>query len=294
MWRKLALGLLVVAGALNVAALALPFVDVTIGLTHETYSLLHTVQMLWQYGFQTLAVLVFGFSVVFPLVKLGILLAVAAGRLDQIWADRVGNLGKWSMLDLFLVILLLAVADGRMLLGAEPRPGLLCFTLGITLAMLAGEILHPAPARDGVQKRGLLSRCLLVTAGVGTILALILPLFAIETWFLRDQAYSIVTMVGHLWTAGALVPAITTALFLIATPLLRLGCLVAAARWGGAWAGRAAGVGRWSMLEPFALAVAIFVAEGGNQLPSTLTHGAPVLVATIMLVAGSATWLGRR
>lgn len=291
MRRPLAAILLCVGLALNLAALVLPFLQVSVGLGgEEDYSLLHTVRLLWNSGFPYLALLVAGFSVVFPFAKLAVLGGVWAGRLDPHWGSRVGAVGKWSMLDLFLVVLLLAVAYDRILVTATPEPGLLVFALAITCSMLAGELLHPPEDADVPPRRGIAMGVLLGCAFLGTFAALLLPLFSTDAWFLSDAAYSIAGLVPTLWKSGAAVPAIAVALFLIAMPLARLACLVLVRRRGGPWAGRAALLSRWSMLEPFALALAIFVIEGKDQVPTALAPGAVALIVAIV-VSTTASWI---
>ena len=295
MRRPLAAILLCLALALNIAALVLPFLQVAVGLGGaETYSLLHTVRLLWNSGFPGLAVLVAGFSVVFPFAKLAVLGGVCAGRLDPVWGSRVGAVAKWSMLDLFLVVLLLAIAYDRILVTATPEPGLLCFALAITCSMLAGELLHPPEDAAVPPRRGAAMALLVACAFLGTFAALLLPLFSTDAWFLNDVAYSIVGLVPALWKSGAAVPAIAVALFLIAMPLVRLACLVLVRRRGGPWAGRAALLSRWSMLEPFALALAIFVVEGKEQVPTALAPGAVALAVAIAISTVAAWILSRR
>jgi paraquat-inducible protein A len=289
MRRTVAGVLLLLALAANIAALFLPFVHVGIGLQGHDYSLLHTVDLLWSYGFPILAVVVCGFSVVFPFAKIAVLGAVHQGRLDARWAVTIGGLGKWSMLDLFLVVLLLVVAYDRLLVSAEPQPGLPCFAVAVLLAMVAGELLHAPVEQDPTTQRGTRSRLLLGATVIGTGLALTLPLFATDAWFLADHTYSILGMVGLLAKSHALIPAAITLLFLIITPLLRLGCLILAAKQGGRWPEHAATLGRWAMLEPFALAVAIFVVEGKSQIPTTLLQGSIVLILAI-LGSSLASW----
>ena len=291
MRRPLAAILLCTALALNLAALVLPFLQVSVGLGRdEDYSLLHTVCLLWNSGFPYLAVLVAAFSVAFPFAKLAVLGGVWAGRLDPRWGSRVGAIGKWSMLDLFLVVLLLAVAYDRILVTATPEPGLLVFALAITCSLLAGELLHPPEEMEVPPRRGVAMALLLGCAFLGTFAALLLPLFQTDAWYLSDVAYSIAGLVPTLWKSGAAVPAIAVALFLIAMPLARLVCLVLVRRRGGPWAGRAALLSRWSMLEPFALALAIFIVEGKEQMPTALAPGAVALIIAIA-VSTAASWL---
>ena len=289
---RLASILWIIALVLNVVALFLPFMSVTIGTSTEDYSLLHTVNVLWQYDFPYLAVLVGLFSVVFPFAKLLVLAGVNWCGWSPRWATTVGGLGKWSMLDLFLVVLLLAVSYDRLLVSAIPRLGLVCFACAIICAMAVGELLHPRTASETTTERPIIHRrpWSLALAIVGTGLAMTLPLFATDAWFMSDVSYSLVGIGVTLWQAGAVVPALAVAIFLVVMPVLRLVCLVMVSSRGSTWLPAAQFTGRWSMLEPFALALAIFVVEGKSTIPTALGHGGIVLVGAIA-ISTSASWL---
>jgi paraquat-inducible protein A len=286
--------LLGLALALNLAALFTPFVEVRLGLDRQTYSLLHSVQMLWDFDLTYLAVLVAGFSIVFPFAKLAVLSAVFLGKIPPIWASRVGTVGKWSMLDLFLVALLLGVSYDRLLIDAVPQWGLLCFALSIILSMLAGELLHPPESETEPAHHGGVAAILVGLAACGTAGSLLLPLFKTDAWFLSDVAYSIIGLTRTLWQAGAIVPAMAVGLFLVAFPVMRLLGLGLINRVGGAWTARTALLSRWSMHEPFALALAIFAIEGEGTIPTALAPGAVALLIAMAMTNGAVWALTRR
>ena len=285
--------LLCVALALNVAALTLPFVTVSIGMTTEDYSLLHTVSMLWKHGFPSLALLVGMFSVVFPFAKLVVLAGVCWLGWPARWASTVGGLGKWSMLDLFLVVLLLAVAYDRVLVSATPKLGLVVFTLAIVTSMLAGELLHEPLSKEPVAPKKW-RWIALIMAFIGTAASLSLPLFATDAWFMTDSRYSLMGIGQRLMQLGAWVPALAVGLFLIVMPMVRLVCLSLLVFAGPRWSPAARFAGRWSMLEPFALALAIFIVEGGKTLPAALDQGGLILFSVMAVTALSSTLLTHR
>ncbi len=281
------------AVALNVTALLLPFVTVTIGVTSEDYSLLHTVSMLWKGGFPGLAALVGLFSVAFPFAKLVVLAGVCWGGWSSRWVTTIGSLGKWSMLDLFLVVLLLAVSYDRLLVAATPKLGLLVFTLGIIASMVVGELLHqPFDHQPVLAKKW--RWMVLFMAMIGTTASMLLPLFATDAWFMTDVAYSLPGIGQRLFEVGAWVPACAVGLFLIIMPVVRLVFLSLLVFAGQRWSPAARFAGRWSMLEPFALALAIFIIEGKATLPSALDHGGMVLIAAMAVSALSSTYLTHR
>jgi paraquat-inducible protein A len=86
-----------------------------------------------------LAAVVFFFSMLFPFVKLAALLVVWWARLKN--ADRekllhwLGILGKWSMLDVFAVSILIVLVKLGPLANVEPQPGLYFFCGAILFSM---------------------------------------------------------------------------------------------------------------------------------------------------------------
>jgi len=138
--RRLAASFLLAGFACNVTVLFVPFMDMRIGLSRQPYSLFHTTAMLWSSGLQVLAILVMAFSVVFPFVKLGVLAWLCgAGVIDggsRRWLALVDRLGKWSMLDVFVVAILIVLVKLGPLAKVEPQRGVYVFALAILLSMI--------------------------------------------------------------------------------------------------------------------------------------------------------------
>lgn len=92
-------------------------------------------------GETLLAAVVFIFTLLFPIVKL--LGLWAAYRLPMDWAagriaiHLVDWTGKWSMLDVFVVALVVVMLKGSWVADAETGPGLYCFFGAVLLTMLA-------------------------------------------------------------------------------------------------------------------------------------------------------------
>jgi len=83
------------------------------------------------------------FTVVFPLVKMTALLVLwLKGGLDRERMLRlhrfVGHLGKWSMLDVFIVALLVVYIKSGTLADIEMKDGLVVFTASVILTQAAG------------------------------------------------------------------------------------------------------------------------------------------------------------
>lgn len=140
---------------LNVAALMTPFLVMKkLIFFEEAYTLLHSVKLMWDNGSYFLAAIVFSFSVVFPFAKLATLLWVwfvpmrEAARHKTLWL--VGVLGKWSMLDVFIVALLIFLSTSKGLFNAEARVGVYLFAGAIGLSLVASLLIeHLARKADG-------------------------------------------------------------------------------------------------------------------------------------------------
>ena len=294
--RRLVFSLLGVSLACNIAALLVPFMNVRIGLSTKPYSLFTSVDMMWSTGLYVLAVLVVGFSVVFPFAKLAILTWVASGdTLDttrQRWLAAVERLGKWSMLDVFLVCLILTLTSGQLMVGAEPLIGIPLFVVAILLSMTAGESLTTSLPHDDTgahAKPPLRAGVYLLLSALALAGTIGLPFLRINDWKLSDHTYSVITVVPTLWNEGSLLSAVIVALFLIVTPTL---AWFASARWW--WCrradlpaplshARAQLMRRWSMLDVFGLALAIFLVEGDYLMQTEVRWGALFLVAMLAL-----------
>lgn len=295
---------------LNIAGVALPFLELRRGLAHHVYSLPRSVQMLWDSGLYVLAAVVVAFSVVFPFVKLAILTAIVAGALRAERARAllsfVARWGKWSMLDVFLVCLMLALANDQLLVGATPRIGILCFTSSIVLSMLTSSRMQAvlqgagasvAPAPHALRHRLLLGQGLLLVLVVAVVLV---PFLEIDDWLFSDHPVSIAIAIAGLWQTGAEVLGIVIALFLVAAPLATGVLMLYTLRsWGrGRDAPRArrwrAELEHWAMLDVFALALGIFLVEGRSFVKTELSWGAFLLALLLIAYWAGAALYERR
>lgn len=92
---------------------------------------------------------VFLCSIVFPLLKLGGLIAVTAGRQSlQRRARRlswrvVDLTGRWGMLDVLLVAVVVAWVKVGDLVDVQPGPAALSFTLVVLLSLTATALFDP-------------------------------------------------------------------------------------------------------------------------------------------------------
>jgi paraquat-inducible protein A len=144
---------LAAAAALYVPANVLPVMRTTSTLTGEdSHTILGGIVELWHAGSWELALIVFVASIAVPMLKMLVLglLQVTAHR-RSLWrqAERtrlyrmVEAVGHWSMLDVFVVVLLVALVHFGRFANVQPEPGLLAFGAVVVLTMLASQSFDP-------------------------------------------------------------------------------------------------------------------------------------------------------
>lgn len=148
--RNLAGGAMVLAAtACLVLGLTVPVVRLSyLYFWSEDYSLSAIVQQLYAKNELFLAAVIFIFSIIFPAFKLVYLMAAFAGgqngdasRLHQ----RLAWLGKWSMLDVLVLALVVFYAKSATVMDAVALPGVYYFAASVILSMLAYAALDGAP-----------------------------------------------------------------------------------------------------------------------------------------------------
>lgn len=147
-WRgwRLTLALLIAAAILLVPAHLLPVMETTsFGRTHPN-TIIGGVVALWQSGDVPIAIIVFVASLVIPVAKIAILLVllwVAECRDDTDVNNRMvlykitDWIGRWSMIDIFVVAVLVALVRSGQLMSVYPGNAALAFALTVILTMLA-------------------------------------------------------------------------------------------------------------------------------------------------------------
>ncbi|MCD0505585.1 paraquat-inducible protein A, partial [Bordetella petrii] len=150
--------LLLAASVLYVPANVLPIMNIdSLLFGNSGHTILGGVVELWHTGSWDIALIVFVASIVVPLTKILVLVALAAAvqwrstlslRQRTRLYEMVEFIGQWSMLDVFVVILLSALAhfQGLMEISAGPAAG--AFGLVVILTMLAAMSFDPRSAWD--------------------------------------------------------------------------------------------------------------------------------------------------
>lgn len=133
--------------------LTLPVVQVRqwVVLTGE-YSLLGVVADLWNGGEVFLSVVVGTFTIVLPMVKLGTLAAISwrppAPGGTATWLARLHAIGRWSMMDVFVLALLIFYFKSTSFGDATSLPGIYFFAASVLLTGFAAWRLERNPRSD--------------------------------------------------------------------------------------------------------------------------------------------------
>ena len=144
---------LLAAAVLYVPANVLPVMATASVLKGDrSHTILGGIVELWHVGSWALAVIVFVASIAVPLMKMVSLALLAwTAQRGSTWArpERtrlyrvVEAVGHWSMLDVLVVVLLVAMVRFGALASVQPLPGLLAFGAVVVLTMLASESFDP-------------------------------------------------------------------------------------------------------------------------------------------------------
>ncbi|HEX4236296.1 MAG TPA: paraquat-inducible protein A [Caldimonas sp.] len=138
--------LVVGAAILYVPANALPVMMTTSALQHDQHTLLGGIHELWLDGSWGLAMIVFIASIAVPVLKIAALGLLAWTvrhrphwrRLERARLYRlVETVGHWSMLDVYVVVLLAATVRFGPLASVDVGLGLLSFAAVVVLTMFA-------------------------------------------------------------------------------------------------------------------------------------------------------------
>jgi len=150
---------LAAAAVLYVPANVLPVMHSSSVLVQQDDTILSGVVYLFRSGSWPLGLLVFVASVMVPLLKilsLGVLVCMSARRsrahpLARIRLYRVVDfIGRWSLLDIYAVTMLVALVRMGALASVQPREGALAFAAVVVLTLLAAQSFDPRAIWDAV------------------------------------------------------------------------------------------------------------------------------------------------
>ena len=153
--------LLLAALVLYVPANVYPVMTVTMLGSGEPDTILSGVEKLWHAGMVPLALLVFFASIAVPLLKLvGLAVLIVSVKLRSRWrpADRtrfyrvVESVGRSSMVDIFVLSLLVALVKLGALATIEPGVGATSFAAVVVITMFAASSFDPRLIWDAMEE----------------------------------------------------------------------------------------------------------------------------------------------
>jgi paraquat-inducible protein A len=152
--------LLITAAILYIPANALPVTQVVnLGRAHED-TILSGVGYFLRTGSWPLALLIFVTSVLVPLVKFVILVFLLLSvRFHSRWRPRqrarlyrlTEMVGRWSMVDIFAITLMVAMLQMGSLASVVPRPGAMAFAVMVVATILAVRSFDPRLVWDALE-----------------------------------------------------------------------------------------------------------------------------------------------
>lgn len=156
---------LIAAYALYLPANLLPITITRSIFGTQQDTIMSGVAYLWSSGSWAIALVVFVASIVVPLFKLFslTLLVISAQRrwrwepLRRVKLYRfIETIGRWSMLDVYVVTILVALVQAQSLAAISPGSGVLAFAAVVVLSMLATMAFEPRliwdPLDNALQK----------------------------------------------------------------------------------------------------------------------------------------------
>ncbi len=248
----------------------------------SSYSALAGVKELLHAGHMPLALLILVFSILFPAAKLALLLVLWFIPMQRSRRSRLltwlESLGKWSMLDVFVVVILAGLLQLGILAHTSPRFGVFIFGGAILLSMVATvdatllvreESAHAAQAHKRIFHLPIVA----ATSLIVFLMALSNPLMKVEKWIFWSHDFSVLGATNELLAKGQTLLGVGFFLFVVALPLLQQVALVAVTilqaigksapglvRWG-------LQIDHWAMMDVFVLA-AVVVANRIDELVS--------------------------
>ncbi len=198
----------------NILALTTPFLTIYrfIG-SNDVYSLFGAVKMMWGYNLYIIAILIVGFSIIFPFVKLialfYICFIIKESKARYRTIRIIESFAKWSMLDIFVVCILLVLTNNQIFVSSKPEIGVYYFLLAIFISIICAilvdhlcEQTYPvsskridARRRFISEKFSVLEKALMIILQLVSIVFFVFAItdnyIQISDFFLIENSYSI-------------------------------------------------------------------------------------------------------
>ena len=154
--------LLIAAAILYIPANVLPILETSSLFDSQTDTILSGIVFLWTTGSWPLAVVVFIASIMVPLLKLiGVTLLVVSVQRRSKWLPEqrarlyrlMEFIGRWSMLDIFVVAILVTLVQLQALGSIRAGPGAIAFGAVVVLTMFATITFDPRLIWDPLENK---------------------------------------------------------------------------------------------------------------------------------------------
>lgn len=155
--------LLITAAILYIPANLYPVMHTASIFGSEDDTIMSGVALFWNDGDYPLAAVIFIASILVPMLKLSTLAFLAwSVQTRSTWRPRqrttlyraVERIGRWSMLDVFVITLTVALVRFRSLAVITAGPGALAFASVVVLTMLASMQFDPRLMWDNIEPSG--------------------------------------------------------------------------------------------------------------------------------------------
>lgn len=144
--------LIITAFLLYIPANILPIMTTTLLGSGSSDTILSGVAVFWSHGDYPIALIIFIASIVIPLVKLFSLTWLCLSVLfkrqirprQRTWAFRmIEFIGRWSMVDVFVVAILVALVQLGNIMTIQPGPAAIAFAAVVIVTMFAAMSFDP-------------------------------------------------------------------------------------------------------------------------------------------------------
>ncbi|MEW6071272.1 MAG: paraquat-inducible protein A [Planctomycetota bacterium] len=287
------------AGLLLVLGMTIPVLHLRRGLSGTDFSVLTGILDLAKGGNILLALIVLAFSAAFPFAKLTILVTILVRRWRAEQRGRILGtltfLGRWSMLDVFVIAILVGSIQLGLLAEGEARPGIFVFAGGILLSMVSTLVLAGLASRatsEETRRRiemgrppDWIGRGISAAAGILFFAGISLPLMTVEKWAFWDNEYSILRASWEMAEESQAFLAGTVVLFVVLLPGIRFAGL-AWLLWGRPPVRAVRAIlllDEWAMLDVFGLALLVVLVKIGDIASVEPRAGIWILLAAALL-----------
>lgn len=292
------LATLVAATVLLVAGLTLPgFTNDRLAQGARSFSILGGAFDLGAAGSPVMMLVIILFSAAFPSAKLAAMLSLWMFRFRVDTEKRsmqwLEILGKWSMLDVFVLATTIGAAHLRLLNRTTTENGIYVFGLAILLSMLASILLrHKLRTRLELDmpETSVRERLFGFSIGLGSLalffFGITSPLFSIEKWVFWNKEYSLITALPQMIAEQEYLLPAAIVIFVVLLPLCRFISLSAVRLPGRPpkpLVKLAFGLEKWTMWEVYALALIIVAVKLGDFTQLEFRLGFWLIMAMVPL-----------